>query len=134
MSPSLTWDKQFNAIVRKIKEAIRKLNNTEMVTITASMYYNVYLIKNVYYGCGIFSISQKQEEILMKIYKPVILRKLGLSITFPRNVLYARKSVLGVRLISPSTIIDILALKLYVGYNRDKNEVAKTIKILEENA
>jgi len=59
MSPLLTWDKQFNAMVGKMKEAIRKLNNTEMVMTIASMYCNMYLIKNVYYGCRIFSISQK---------------------------------------------------------------------------
>ena len=70
----------------------------------------------------------------MKIYEPVILRKLGLSIKFPSNILYARKSMLGVKLMSPSTIMDILALKLYIGYNRGESEVAKIIKILEENA
>ena len=117
MSPSLVWEKQFDIMVIKLKEAVRKLNNMEMITTLALIYYNVYLITNVYYGCGIFSISKKQEDILMKIYEPVILQKLGLSIKFPRNVLYARKSALEVGLIAPSTIIDTLALKLYVGHN-----------------
>ena len=48
--------------------------------------------------------------------KKVILRKLGLSEWFPRDVLYLRKTALGVGIIKPSTIIDILALKLYVGH------------------
>ena len=68
ISPALVWDKQFNMMIEKMKEAVRKLNNTEMVTTTASMCYNVYLIKNVHYGCGILSLSQKQENALKKIY------------------------------------------------------------------
>ena len=117
ISPALVWDKQFTMMVNKMKEAVRKLNNTEMVTITVSMYYNIYLIKNVYYSCRILSISQKQEEILKKICKPVILRKLRLSIKFLINVLHTRKLVLEVGLMSLSTIIDILLFKLYISHN-----------------
>ena len=58
----------------------------------------------------------------------MILRKLELSTKFLRNVLYARKLILGVGLIAPFTIMNILALKLYVGHNHRDSEVA-TIKI-----
>ena len=134
ISPALVWDKQFTMMVNKMKEAVRKLNNTEMVTITVSMYYNIYLIKNVYYSCRILSISQKQEEILKKICKPVILRKLRLSIKFLINVLHTRKLVLEVGLMSLSTIIDILLFKLYISHNWGNSEVALIMNVLEENA
>ena len=134
MNLSLVWDKQFCMMVGKLKEAVRKLNNTEMITTTTSMYYNAYLISNVYYGSGIFSISKKQEEILKKIYEPIILQKLKLSKKFPRKILYARKSVLGVGLMAPSTVLDILAIRAYVGHQRGESGVSKIIQILEQNA
>jgi len=101
---------------------------------TASMYYNMYLCKKVYFGSGVFSLSKKQEEILKKIYEPVVLKKLGLSEKFPRSILYSRKTALGVGLMAPNTIMSILALKLYVGHNRIKSEISKMIRINEENS
>ena len=59
---------------------------------------------------------------------------MGLSEKLPRSVLYVRKLSLGVGLMSPITIIDMLALKLYAGYNRIESDVSKIIKINEENA
>ena len=50
----------------------------------------------------------------------------------PREVLYARKTALGVRIVAPSTAIDILALKLYVGNKRAKNRIAGLLSIIEE--
>ena len=79
MGPSLMWDSQFVAMVNKMKEAIGRLKNTEIIVSTASMYYNIYLSKKVYYRSGIFYITDQQEDILKKIYKPVILRKMELS-------------------------------------------------------
>ena len=133
IGPSINWDRQFLAIIDKIKIAINRLKNTIIAVSTASIYYNMYLIKKVYFGYGIFKISQQQENILKKIYEPVILRKMRLSEKLPRSILYARKSSLGVGLISPTTIIDVLALKLYIGHNRLESEVSKIIKINEEN-
>jgi len=101
---------------------------------TASMHYNMYLCKKVYFGSGVLSLNQKQEDILKKIYEPVILKKMGLSEKFPRLMLYSRKTALGVGLMSPNTIISTLALKLYLGHNRSKSELSKVININEENA
>jgi hypothetical protein len=134
IGPVLNWKSQFTEMVKKMKEAIGKLNKTEMITSTASLYYNMYLIKKVYFGCGIITITEQQEEILKKIYEPVILRKMGLSEKFPRAVLYSRQTALGVGLMSPKTIIDSLALKLYVGHQRYRSELSKMIRINEENA
>ena len=59
---------------------------------------------------------------------------MGFSKKFPRAVLYLRQTVIGIRLMSPNTIISTLALKLYVGYNMHKSELAKAIRINEENS
>ena len=74
------------------------------------------------------------ESILKKIYEPVILRKLGLSENFPRSVLYSRKTALGIGLLAPATIIDVLALKLYFGHKRANDRIGKAIQINEDNA
>ena len=116
MGPALIWDAQFVQMVNKMKDAIDALKNTTIAISTASMYYNMYLIKKVYYGGGIFSLNKRQETILMNIYESVILTKMGLSVKFPRRVLYARKTALGVGLMAPSTIMSMLALKLYLSH------------------
>ena len=134
MGPSITWDSQFVEMVNKMKDAISKLKHTEIFVSTASMYYNMYLCKKVFYGSGIVSINKHQEEILRKIYEPVLLKKMGLSEKFPRTVLYSRKTSLGVGLMTPNTIMSSLALKLYVGHKRYKSELATIIRINEENA
>jgi len=134
MGPLLKWVVQFAAMKEKMRSAVKKLRNTVIATSTASLYYNMYLTTNVYFGCGVMYLMPKQEEILKKIYKPVLLQKIGLSIKFPRKIVYARKSALGIGLIAPSTIIDTLVLKLYLGYKRMEDEVSKIIRIIEENA
>ena len=66
----------------------------------------------------------------MRIYKPVILNKLSLSKKFSRQVLYARKSVLGVGLMKLFTIIMIIALKLYISYKKLQTSVVKIIFLM----
>ena len=46
----------------------------------------------------------------------------------------SRKTALGIGLMSPSTTVDGLALKLHVGHKRAESKVTKMIKINEENA
>ena len=58
--------------------------------------------------------------------------KLGLSKKFPRDVLYSRKSALGVGIIKPSTIIDTLKAKLYLGNVRRGGVTSNAIKLHEE--
>jgi len=134
MTPTLSWSSQFKQMVDKMKEAIHKLANTEIMASTAHIFYNAYLIKKVYFGCGIVTLEPNQEMILRKIYEPVILRKLQLSEKFPRDVLYMRNSALGIGLLKPTTIIDSLSLKLYVGHQRAKTKIANMIQINENNA
>ena len=78
------------------------------------------------------SITRKQENEFRSIYKTVILKKLGLSMKFPRYILYARKSALEIGILKPSTIIDTLSLKLYLGHKRRYSRISKLIKTNEE--
>ena len=59
--------------------AMGKLKNTLMNIANGYIFYNMYLIKQVYFGYGVISLMPKQEEILQEISEKVILRKLGLS-------------------------------------------------------
>ena len=133
MGLSLKWDEQFEVMIAKMKVVVNHLKNIIISISTALIYYNMYLIKKVYFGYSIVSISKKQEEMLKKIYEPVILRKMGLSEKFLRCVLYSRRTVLGIGLMFLRMIMDILALKLYVGHNRMESEVARMIKVNEKN-
>ena len=71
---------------------------------------------------------------MKKRHELIILRKLKLSIKFPRKILYARKSALGVGLMAPSTIVGILAVRACVGHHRGQSRVSKIIQILEQKA
>ena len=94
----------------------------------------MYVISQVYSGCEIIILNEKQEETLMKITESMLLRKLGLSEKFPRKILCAQKSQLGVGIMKPSTIITTLALKLYLGHKRQGDTIARKITINEKNA
>lgn len=67
----------------------------------------------------------------MKTYEPVILKKRGPSKKFPRKALHARKSVLGVGLMKPSTMIEIIALILCIGHKRLGTKIGKKISVNE---
>ena len=70
----------------------------------------------------------------MNTYEPIILKKLGLSERFPKKILYTRKTTLGIGIMKPLAILVILALKLYIGYNRLDISIAKIIRINKEIA
>ena len=53
------------------------------------MYFNIYFITSVYFSAGIIELNDKQEKELQRIYEALILRKLGLSEKFPKELLYA---------------------------------------------
>ena len=64
IGPSLKWEKQFKKIKEKMRIAMGKLKNTPMNIANRYIFYNMYLIKQVYFGCGVISLMPKQEEIL----------------------------------------------------------------------
>ena len=97
-------------MAKKALKVIERLEQIEILTQLAYIYYNICFIKSVYFGTGIIELSKSQEQILIKICESTLLNKLRYSKKIPWRVLYARKSVLGIRIIRPKTIIDILAL------------------------
>ena len=101
-------------------------------TYQAAIYFNIYMIKSVYFGCGVIELNEKQEKELRRIYEEPMLMKLGLSKKYPRAALYSQKSALGVGLMLPSTIIATLKLKLYIGNKRRLGNSAEALKIQEE--
>jgi len=60
----------------KIKEVIGKLKTIEVKSATAYIFYNMYLSKKVYFRYGIITLTDKQEQELIKIYEPTILKKI----------------------------------------------------------
>ena len=61
MGPELKWNKQFEIMKEKMREAIGKLKNAVVFAPTAHIFFNVHLIKKVFCGCGAFVIMPKQE-------------------------------------------------------------------------
>jgi len=117
---------------KKLHVSITKLMNIDINTYQAAIYYNIYMIKSIYFGCGIFELTDNQEKELKKIYEEPLLIKLGFSRNFPRRVLYSRKSALGIGIMKPSTIINILKVKLYLGNKRKEGVANEAIKLQEE--
>ena len=99
-----------------MRKATAKLKNTIIKLQITYIFFNVYLIKIVYFGCGIVEINDRQEKYLQSIYEITIFNKLRLSKKFLRQILYARRDMIGIGLICPKTVINILATKLYIGY------------------
>jgi len=117
----------------KMYRAMSKLRSTSISVVNAYIFFNIYLITQVYFGCRIIILLPKQEEILMYISQSILLKKLGLSKKIPRKILYAQKSELGVGILKSTTIVAILALKLYLGYKRNKDRISNIIMINEMN-
>ena len=115
-----------------MEEAVGRLKNVNIHPVLTHIYFNVYFMMKVYFRCGIISILDTQEKKLKPIYENTILNKFGLSEKFLHEVLYMRKSALGLGLIKPSTVIELQVLKLYVGYYRSKTKLAKLNRINDE--
>ena len=56
MSPTLKWEKQFIIIVDKIREAIANLKSISLLIVNTYIYYNTYLMKEVYFVCSIIKL------------------------------------------------------------------------------
>ena len=117
----------------KMRVAIWKLNRTPIVISNAYVFFNIYLTLQVYFGCGIVKLMLQQENILKKISEPVLLKKLGLSKKFSRDVLYARKLSLSIGLLQPNMILASLLLKMYLDHMRIQDTISKIIQINKEN-
>ena len=117
-----------------IIEAAFKLKNTEILVPIVHLYYDMHLIKKVYFGCRVLYLLEQQECVLKKIYWPVILWKLKLSKNFSRSVLHTRKTALGAGVLSPETIVHALAMKLHFSHKQAIDWVRKAIQVNKDNA
>ena len=118
----------------KMRVVIWKLDRTPIIISNAYVFFNMYLTSQVYFRYGIVKLMSQQKNILKKISEPVLLKKLGLSKKFPQDILYARKSALGIGLLQLNTILASLLLKIYLGHMRIQDTISKIIQINEENA
>ena len=83
LSLSIKWHKQFKVIIEKMKSTIDKLRRTTIHPHLTYIMFNAYMMKSVYFRCGIVELNPRQEKLLQKEYEEMILTKLGLSKKFP---------------------------------------------------
>ena len=132
MTPTLKWEKQFAIMIEKMKEAMCKLKWVPISIVNTHMYYNMYLLRRVYFGYGIMRLMPNQEKELMKLSENVLIKKMGLSKKFPRKLLYARWNSIGVGIIQPNTAIAMNKIRLYLGNTRLNSNAGQMILPLEE--
>ena len=92
--------------------AIAKLNTMTLYTTTTYLYFNVYLVKSVFFRTRIMYLTLKQNKELKLIYEIVIYTKLELRGKFLREILYFNSNSIGIGLTTPETMVVMLALKL----------------------
>ena len=112
--------------------SITKFINIALIPYQVAIYFNIYMIKSVFFGCRVVSFNQKQEQELKRICEELLLRKMGFSQKFPQNALYSRKIAIGIGIMELLTIIDMLKLKLYIENIRKGGNTAMMIKAREE--
>ena len=108
----------------KLHVLILKLINTNINSCQAAMHYYVYVLMSVFFASRIIDLSLKEGKVLVKIHEEPLLVKLGLSSKYYRKALCNRKEALGIRLMKPKIIVDMVKLKLFVD-NKQKEGNAK---------
>ena len=59
MNPSLQWEKQFNIMKTKLVELVAKLIRRNMNAFQVHIYFNIYMTRSVFSGCGIITLIDK---------------------------------------------------------------------------
>ena len=67
------------------------------------------------------------------MWKPT-LKKTRLGRNFPRKMLHARVTAMGVEIVASKTAIVVLTLKLYFSHKRMNSENIKMLKTIENNS
>ena len=117
---------------KKIHNLVIKIMNMDINPYQVLVYYNVYMIKLVFFGYRVIELHRKEENELKRIYKESILIKIGFSWKFLQTVMCTRKSTLKIDLMIPNTIIKMLKLKLYIGNKWNEGNTGEAIKAQEE--
>ena len=94
--------------------------------------FNVYLLKKVFFGCGVIKLLKRQDKELRKLYKTTIDKKFRLGSNFSIAALYSIKNAVVIGLIKPKTAIATLYCKLCIGNARAKIKIRKIIRHQEE--
>ena len=68
---------------------------------------------------------------MKKVHELTLIRKLGLGDNFPRIFLCAQKYLLGIGLIEPSTVIDMVAIIFLAGHKRLQGKSSKLMLVQE---
>ena len=131
-TPDANWEEQFCAMKEKMVDSVKKLVSTSVTPAQVHTFFHTYLIKKVFFGCGVLSISESQEKELCRIYESPILKKLGLSEKYPRTLLYVERNSMGLGLLKPTTIIAQNKVKLLVGNTRIAKSTCDAIGHLHE--
>ena len=107
---------------------------TEMKMYQAQICFNIHVLTNVFFGCGVVQHNAKQIKELKIIHKLPMIRKLGVCDDFSRKFSHVQKLRLGVGLIEPNTVIYMLATWLHVGNKILQGDVSKIVEVYEENS
>ena len=68
-------------------DSVKKLIAIDMGIYQAYIYFNIYLVRSIFFRYGVTTIIEKQEKELKLIYEILLLAKLKLGEKFPRKVL-----------------------------------------------
>ena len=131
-TPAADWNPQFEVMKEKMVEIIGKLMSTSVKHYQVHMFYHTYMVIKVCFECAVMELTDKQEDELREIYEIPILKKLGLSITYPRALLYVEREAMGLGLLRPNTILAQLSIKMFVGHGRIKSATHNSICVLHE--
>ena len=75
MCPQVQLKYQFKVMKEKMIESIAKLNNTEITPCLMHLYFNAYLLKKVFFGCGVIKKINNQDKELRKVYETTLAKK-----------------------------------------------------------
>ena len=73
-----------------MRKAVAKLNNMILYLNLTYLYFNIYLLKSIFFGIGIMQITEKQEKEMQLMCEETTYSKLGLGRKFPQLALYSR--------------------------------------------
>ena len=91
-----------------------KMMNTNICAWQVYEYFNMYVVQQVFFQCGIVDLAREEEVELQRIYENPMLQNLGLGEKFLRRLTYIDVKVLGLGLMRPRTIMSILGVKLHI--------------------
>jgi len=127
MNPSLRWDKQYKVMLDKLKQSITTLMSSKINAFQAFIYFNMYMMHSMYFGYCAININKTRWNEICKVYEATMTKKLNLSMTFPRKLLYTHRTAIGIGLLQPHTIVAIAILKQYIGNLRTMRNIRKII-------